>query len=124
MEAARQHQRERFNGTDTASNADMRPAQIRKFCVLDEECQALMKPAMRQLLLTARAYHRVLKLSRTIADLAGSDTIAQVHLAEALQCRPKIKCVLESCVRLVKCGVRQSRFFHVISELRIAPPDV
>jgi len=49
-----------------------------------------MKTAMRQLQLTARAYHRVLKLSRTIADLAGSETITQVHLAEALQCRPKL----------------------------------
>lgn len=68
----------------------MRPAQIRKYCVLDEPCQLLMKTAMRQLQLTARAYHRVLKLSRTIADLAGSEAITQVHLAEALQYRPKL----------------------------------
>jgi magnesium chelatase family protein len=90
VEAARQHQRNRFAGTDIASNADMRPAQIRKYCALDEPCQALMKTAMRQLQLTARAYHRVLKLSRTIADLAGSEAITQVHLAEALQYRPKL----------------------------------
>ncbi|QRN84365.1 hypothetical protein JR338_05160 [Chloroflexota bacterium] len=44
----------------------------------------------RQLQLTARAYHRVLKLSRTIVDLAGAETISQVHLAEALQYRPKV----------------------------------
>jgi magnesium chelatase family protein len=68
----------------------MRPAQIRKFCVLDGACQGLMKTAMSQLRLTVRAYHRVLKLSRTIADLAGSDAITQVHLAEALQYRPKL----------------------------------
>jgi magnesium chelatase family protein len=49
-----------------------------------------MKTAMSQLRLTARAYHRVLKLSRTIADLAGSEHITQVHLAEALQYRPKL----------------------------------
>ena len=49
-----------------------------------------MKTAMRQLQLTARAYHRVLKLARTIADLAGEDEISQVHLAEALQYRPKL----------------------------------
>ena len=49
-----------------------------------------MKTAMRQLQLTARATHRVLKLSRTIADLAGSEGIKQVHLAEALQYRPKL----------------------------------
>jgi len=71
----------------------MRPAQIRKYCALDEPCQALMKNAMRQLQLTARAYHRVLKLSRTIADLKGSEVITQVHLAEALQYRPKLNLI-------------------------------
>ena len=69
---------------------DSRPEQIRKYCALDEPCQLLMKTAMRQLQLTARAYHRVLKLSCTIADLAGSEAITQVHLAEALQYRPKL----------------------------------
>jgi magnesium chelatase family protein len=49
-----------------------------------------MKTAKQQLQLPARAYHRVLKLSHTIADLAGSEAITQVHLAEALQCRPKL----------------------------------
>jgi len=90
VEAARERQRTRFRETGIASNADMRPAQIRKYCGLDEACQNLMKTAMRQLQLTARAYHRVLKLSRTIADLAGSEAITQVHLAEALQYRPKL----------------------------------
>jgi magnesium chelatase family protein len=90
VEVARQHQRKRFEGTDIASNADMRPAQIRKYCALDDPCQALMKTAMRQLQLTARAYHRVLKLSRMIADLVGLEAITQVHLAEALQYRPKL----------------------------------
>ena len=84
VEAARERQRVRFAGTSIASNADMRPAQIRKYCALDDACQNLMKTAMRQLRLTARAYHRVLKLSRTIADLAGSEANTQVHLAEAL----------------------------------------
>jgi len=90
VEEARERQRQRFAGTDIASNADMRPAQIRKYCALDEPCQALMKTAMRQLQWTARAYHRVLKLSRTIADLAGEEDKTQVHLAEALQYRPKL----------------------------------
>jgi magnesium chelatase family protein len=90
MEAAREYQRQRFAGTSIASNADMHPPQIRKYCALDDACQALMKTAMRQLQLTARAYHRVLKLSRTIADLAGSEAITQMHLAEALQYRPKL----------------------------------
>jgi magnesium chelatase family protein len=93
VEAARERQRNRFDGTDIASNADMRPAQIRQFCALDADCQTLMKTAMRQLQLTARAYHRVLKLARTIADLAGAESITQVHLAEAIQYRPKLELV-------------------------------
>ena len=93
VEAARERQRERFGGTEIASNADMRPAQIRQYCALDEDCQALMKTAMRQLQLTARAYHRVLKLARTIADLAGEEQISQGHLAEAIQYRPKLDLV-------------------------------
>ena len=90
-EAARERQRERFAGTSIASNTDMYPPQIRKYCALDDSCQALMKTAMRQLQLTDRAYHRVLKLSRTIADLAGSEAITHAHLAEALQDRPKLE---------------------------------
>ncbi len=90
VEAACQVQRERFSGTSLASNADMRPVHFRQFCLLNEDCQALMKTVMHQLQLTARAYHRVLKLSRTIADLEGSEAITQVHLAEALQYRPKL----------------------------------
>ena len=54
------------------------------------EGQSLMRSAMSQLQLSARAYHRILKLSRTIADLAGSEEIYSAHLAEALQYRPKI----------------------------------
>lgn len=59
----------------------------------DGHFQALIKTAMRQLRLTTRAYHRVLKLSRTIADLSGSEVINQVHLAEALQYRPKLELI-------------------------------
>jgi len=90
VEAARQLQRERFQQDELACNADMRPAEVRKFCSLDESGRSLMKSAMNQLQLTARAYHRVLKLARTIADLAGSETIAPQHLAEALQYRPRL----------------------------------
>ena len=97
VEAARERQRARFNGkegekpTDILSNADMRPAEVRKFCKLDETGESLMRSAMSQLQLSARAYHRVLKLARTIADLAGEENIAPAHLAEALQYRPKLK---------------------------------
>ena len=70
MEAAREQQRGSFEGTDIASNADMRPAQVPIYSALDESCQNLMKIAMRQLQLMARAYHRVLLRSRKIADLS------------------------------------------------------
>jgi len=93
VEAARERQRQRFEGTDIASNADMCPRQVRKYCALDDPCQALMKTAMRQLQLTARAYLQVFKFSHTIADLAGSEAITQVHLAETLQYRPKLELI-------------------------------
>ena len=67
----------------------LRTAKVRQFFKLDDAGQTLIKAAMTQLQLSARAYHRVLKLSRTIADLAGKKSIASTHLAEALQYRPK-----------------------------------
>ncbi len=92
VEAARQRQRERFaslnNGVMT--NADIRVAEVRQFCELQiMGGQQLVKAAMTQLQLSARAYHRILKLARTIADLAGEDSIQSSHLAEALPYRPK-----------------------------------
>jgi magnesium chelatase family protein len=90
VEAARQRQLKRFAGLDILTNADMRPAEVTEFCVLEESAETLMRSAMRQMQLTARAYHRVLKLSRTIADLAGEDVIQLPHLAEALNYRTKL----------------------------------
>jgi magnesium chelatase family protein len=91
VEAARQVQRERFvDSSAVACNADMRIAEVRKFCKLDETSESLMRSAMSQMNISARAYHRILKLARTIADLAGSDSIQQAHLAEVLQYRPKL----------------------------------
>jgi magnesium chelatase family protein len=90
VEAARKRQRARFKDVEGVScNGEMRPAEIRDFCELDSAGQSLIKAAMRQLHLSARAYHRILKLSRTIADLAGSDKIEAAHLAEAVQYRPR-----------------------------------
>ena len=86
---ARERQQARFRGTSLTCNADMGPAHIREYCELDETSKALMRSAMNQLGMSARAFHRVLKLSRTIADLAGADRIQAAHLAEAIQYRPR-----------------------------------
>jgi magnesium chelatase family protein len=97
VEAARGVQRKRFASgpgvpgpaTSLSSNADMGPTEVRQICQLDEEGRALVKAAMQQLGMSARAFHRILKLARTIADLAGSERIETVHLAEAIQYRPR-----------------------------------
>ena len=92
VQAARNIQQQRFanSQSDIICNADMRVGEIRQFCKLQDEGQSLMLAAMSQLNLSARAYHRILKLARTIADLAGSEEIQSAHLAEALQYRPKL----------------------------------
>jgi magnesium chelatase family protein len=93
VQAAREIQRQRFannHASEVMCNADMRLSEIRQFCHLDENSEKLMRAAMAQMNLSARGYHRVLKLARTIADLAGSENIQPPHLAEALQYRPKL----------------------------------
>ncbi len=90
--AARQVQVKRFAGIARVTcNAEMGPAEVRAFCEVDPAAQPLLRAAMQRLQLSARAFHRVLKLSRTIADLAGSHTIAAPYLAEALQYRPRVE---------------------------------
>lgn len=89
VEAARERQRRRFEGTSLLSNADMGPAEVREYCRLDDTGKSLLRAAMQQLQMSARAYHRILKLARTIADLAGSEAIQTAHLAEAIQYRPR-----------------------------------
>ena len=86
---ARELQRQRFEGTSLASNADMGPGEVRQICQLDETGRGLVRAAMQQLQMSARAFHRILKLARTIADLAGSERIETAHLAAAIQYRPR-----------------------------------
>ena len=89
VEGARERQRDRFQGTPLVSNADMGPVEVWNFCQVEEQAKGLLQAAMKKLNLSARAFHRILKLSRTIADLAEAETIGVVHLSEALQYRPR-----------------------------------
>jgi magnesium chelatase family protein len=88
VNSARLRQESRFQGQGLLNNSEMGPVEIREVCRLNQDGRSLMRSAMKQLQLSARAYHRTLKLSRTIADLDGSEGIEVVHLAEALQYRP------------------------------------
>jgi magnesium chelatase family protein len=83
VEAARAVQRDRFGH----ANARMTPKEMKQHCRLDEESQELLKMAMTELNLSARAYDRILKVSRTIADLDGSANIQSPHISEAIQYR-------------------------------------
>ncbi|MCS6802254.1 MAG: YifB family Mg chelatase-like AAA ATPase [Chloroflexota bacterium] len=89
VSAAREKQRARFAGTKLVANAEMGPAEIRQFCQVEPAAAAILKTAVAKLHLSGRAYHRVLKLARTIADLADAETIGAPHVAEALQYRPR-----------------------------------
>jgi magnesium chelatase family protein len=86
---ARETQRKRFSDAGNLTNSEMSNSQIKKFCKPDEEGLELLKSAISRLNLSARSYYRVLKLARTIADLAESEQILSGHFAEALQYRPK-----------------------------------
>ncbi len=87
VETARERQRARLRGTPAESNARMTQAQIRRHCAPDAKLGDLLQQAMEQLHLSARAYDRILKVARTIADLAHAETIAAPHLLEAIQYR-------------------------------------
>lgn len=89
VERARQRQMERFKAyPGIFTNADMGAGQVQQLCVLAPEAKQLLDVSVRRMKLSARSYHRVLKLSRTIADLDDSDLIQVTHVAEAVQYRP------------------------------------
>jgi magnesium chelatase family protein len=97
IERAREMQKQRFAGARGGAsgnlpllcNADMGPAEVREYCRLDDAGKSLVRSAMSQLGMSARAFHRILKLARTIADLEGAPEIKTHHLAEAIQYRPR-----------------------------------
>ena len=89
VQKARNLQTKRFRGTKMKSNAEMATKEVKKFCPLSHQCLTLLRQAVSQMNLSARAYYRIIKLARTIADLAGEKKITVNHVAEALQYRPR-----------------------------------
>lgn len=89
VQKARDVQLKRFRGTKIKSNAEMSTKQVKQFCALTPECQNLLRQATVQMNLSARAYYKVIKVSRTVADLSGETEIASHCISEALQYRPK-----------------------------------
>ena len=87
VEAARAVQRERFDGTGIHTNADMSERELRRYCALSRECEGILRASFESLHLSARARSRVIKVARTIADLAGSTDIRPEHILEAVSYR-------------------------------------
>ena len=89
VQKARNIQLKRFKGTKLKSNSEMATKGVKKYCPLSNECLAMLRSAVATMNITARSYFKVIKVARTIADLAGEKQISTSHLAEALQYRPK-----------------------------------
>jgi magnesium chelatase family protein len=87
MSRARERQIELFNSLNFFANAQMGTREIKKFCSVGPESQKLLETAVTKLGFSARAYDRILKVARTITDLAGEEDIRPVHISEAIQYR-------------------------------------
>ncbi|MBQ6816547.1 MAG: YifB family Mg chelatase-like AAA ATPase [Clostridia bacterium] len=87
VNAARQIQNKRYEGTGITCNAHLTPALLKKFCVLSEDAAKLLQSSFDSLGMSARAYDRILKVARTIADLEASENIEMMHIAQAIQLR-------------------------------------
>lgn len=85
--AARKIQTDRYKGYNIRYNAELSGSALETFCALTEACHSLLQGAMNRLALSARAYTRILRVARTIADLAGQESINETHLAEAIGMR-------------------------------------
>ncbi|MBU1778583.1 MAG: YifB family Mg chelatase-like AAA ATPase [Patescibacteria group bacterium] len=90
IQKARQIQKQRFQKSPYITNSEMSSHAVKQFCPVDETSKQLLRNAVDQMHLSARAYFRILKLARTIADLAEEEKILTTHIAEALQYRPKV----------------------------------
>ncbi len=90
VQKAKEIQLKRFEKSSISGNSDMGPKEIKIFCKLSPECLNLLRAAVNRRHLSARAYHRILKVARTIADLAGSADIDTTHIAEGLQYRSRM----------------------------------
>ena len=90
VQQARDKQTLRYKGTTINSNAELTNKTIKQYCQLSDECVELLRKAVSTLGLSGRSYYRIIKLSRTIADLADEENIQAQHIAEALQYRPKV----------------------------------
>lgn len=90
VQDARDKQTERYQQAGITSNAELTNRTIKEFCILSDDCRNLLRQAVAKLNLSGRSYHRIIKLSRTIADLESADVIQAKHIAEALQYRPRM----------------------------------
>ena len=87
VNSARNIQRKRYEGINIYSNSELTPKLMNKYCKLNEKSKKILEDAFNKLGLSARAYGRILKVARTIADLDAAENIEEMHLAEAIQYR-------------------------------------